>query len=137
MRVKIREVIVNKGSADKNGNPFHFAKVKVRSEEKSICIWVNIDNKVFPSDKIKVGNVYDIYFKAENSIHVSDVEVVVGDRPDSDTNVAQVDNGPNFQNFDDIVDASTGEVIDDIPLPEPPADVLAAHERDKNKQNKK
>lgn len=88
---------------------------------------------------IIVGNVYDIYFKAENSIHVSDVEVVVGDRPDSDTNAnaAQVDNGPNFQNFDDIVDKSTGEVIDDIPLPEPPADVLAANERDKAKQNKK
>ena len=135
MRVKVREVFVNKGPADQNNNPYNFAKVKVRNEEKSICFWVNIDNKVYPSDKIKKGDVYDIYFKSENSIHVSDVELVFGDKTDT---VAQIDNGPNFQNFDDVfVDASIGEVVEQPPLPEPSAEVLAAHERDKAKQNKK
>lgn len=140
MRVKIREVNVNKGPADKNGNPYNFAKVKVRCEENSTCFWVNIDNKVFPTDKIKPGNVYDIYFKSEGSQHVSDVEVVVGERPDGTQEgaptVATAYGGPTFQNFDDVVDASTGEFTGDIPLPEPPADVLAAHERDKAKNKK-
>ena len=139
MRVKIREVNINKGQADKNGNPYNFAKVKVRCEQNSTCFWVNIDNKVFPTDKIKAGNVYDIYFKSEGSQHVSDVEVIVGERPDG-TEAQDTASAPTyattFQNFDDIVDKSTGEVTDDIPLPEPPAEVLAAHERDKAKQNK-
>ena len=120
MNVTVKSVKHLKGTNAANER-YCFTSALVIKEDGYHADYVNIDESVCNPNKIKPGVIADMYVSSKNEKQVVIFDIK-RDAPASDE-AASV-----------TVDVSTGEVIDDIPLPEPPADVLAAHERDKAKQ---
>ena len=121
MKVTVKSVKYLKGTNATTGERYCFTSALVIKDDGYHADYVNIDESVCDPNKIKPGVIADMYVSSKNEKQVVLFDIK-RDAPASDE-AASV-----------TVDVSTGEVIDDIPLPEPPADVLAAHERDKAKQ---
>ena len=121
MKVTVKSVKYLKGTNATTGERYCFTSALVIKDDGYHADYVNIDESVCDPNKIKPGVIADMYVSSKNEKQVVLFDIK-RDAPTADE-AASV-----------TVDVSTGEVIDDIPLPEPPADVLAAHERDKAKQ---
>ena len=119
MRVKVKSTKLLKGT-NAVGERYCFSSVLVISDDGKHADYVNVDESVCNPEKIKPGVIAEMYVSSKNEKQATIFEI---------KRDAPADEVPAV-----TVDVSTGEVIDDAPLPEPPAEVLAAHERDKAKQ---
>ena len=124
MKVTVKSVKYLKGTNATTGERYCFTSALVIKDDGYHADYVNIDESVCDPNKIKPGVIADMYVSSKNEKQVVLFDIK-RDAPASDE-AASV-----------TVDVSTGEVIDDIPLPEPPADVLAAHKREQEKNKNK
>ena len=124
MKVTVKSVKYLKGTNATTGERYCFTSALVIKDDGYHADYVNIDESVCDPNKIKPGVIADMYVSSKNEKQVVLFDIK-RDAPIADEAAVDVS-----------VDVSTGEIIDDIPLPEPPAEVLAADARDKAKQNK-
>lgn len=115
MKVKVLYCNIIKGA------DYKFANVTCL-KENGYGMKVRVQDYHCNLDEIKKGDIYNCIVLEDNKEQAVLFELVKKAAVEIPASVK--------------VDVDTGEVIEEPPLPEPPAEVLAADARDKAKQNK-
>ncbi|MBQ7906810.1 MAG: hypothetical protein IJ309_02420 [Clostridia bacterium] len=112
MRVYILEVNEKKGIRTNGSGEYHFTNVKVSNSEKDLEGWVTVDATVCHPSKIKKGSFAEMRFSITNQSRVSRFDII-GDKdeePPLPEPPAAFAPNPNYPDFEDVVDESTGEL---------------------------
>ena len=120
MKIRVKSTKLLKG-VNAVGERYCFSSVLVISDDGKHADYVNVDESVCKPDKIKPGVIAEMYVSSKNEKQATIFDIKRDAPSDAEVPASNIDE-------------STGEVIGyEPPLPEPPAEVLAGHERDKAK----